>query len=260
MPSWRASSSSNASRRSAASRPSNEFGIVCLLDGARDRDQAFGGGDRLGQVFRIGVAGLVEGFADGRPQTDRRQAGGQRVDRHDPAGVQELGLAHLARDHLELGVVEGQATAEVLELPGHDHLGADVEPPFDEAAPEPGRVDRARVVLETGDRPLGPTPEARLDPDVTDRRLDGHHVAVRYEDEVAELAHLAQVVVPPRQVEEQVADGVEVEPDPGPPEGGPGGQPGLRQWGRQQLDRVGRGRSCRARRLRHAYSAAIRYR
>ncbi len=65
-----------------------------------------------------------------------------------------------------------------------------------------------------------------------------------------DLAHLAQVVVAPWQVEQQVADRVEVELDPGPPERRPGGQPGSRQRGRQQLDRVGRD-GCDARCLGH---------
>ena len=82
------------------------------------------------------------------------------------------------------------------------------------------------------------------------RRLGRDHRPVRHPAEVAELPHLAQVVVAPRQVEQQVADRVEVELDPGPPERRPGGQPGSRQWGRQQLDRVGRD-GCDARCLGH---------
>ena len=91
------------------------------------------------------------------------------------------------------------------------------------------------------------------------RRLGRDDRAVRAQHEVAELAHLAQVVVAPRQVEEQVADGVEVEPDPGPPERRPGRQPGPRQRGRQQLDRIGRD-GCDGSLPWPPYSAEIRYR
>jgi hypothetical protein len=45
-------------------------GIVRLLDRAHDRDQTLLGGDVGGQILRIGVAGLVERLADGRPQPD----------------------------------------------------------------------------------------------------------------------------------------------------------------------------------------------
>ena len=83
-------------------------------------------------------------------------------------------------------------------------------------------------------------PEARLDPDVADPRLRGHDGPVRRPGEVAELAHLAQVVVAPREVEEQVTDRVEIELDPGPPQRRAGGKPGLRQRGREQLDRIRR--------------------
>ena len=145
--------------------------VVGLLDRLGDRHELLRGGDVGRQVFRVGVAGLVERLADRRPQADRGQPGGQRVDRHDPADVEQLGLAHLAREDLELRVVEGQPPPEVLELPGHDDLGADRQPPLDEPPAEPGRVDRARVVLEPGDRPLRPAAEAGLDPDVADACL-----------------------------------------------------------------------------------------
>ena len=235
------------------------LGVVGLLDRPGDRHEPFVRDDLGRQVLGIGVAGLVERLADGRPQPDRGQAGGQRVDRHDPADVEQLGLPHLAGDDLELRVVEGQLAAEMLDLAGHDDLAADEQPALDEPAPEPGRVDAAAVVLEPRDGPLRPAAKAGLDPDVADACLGRDDRAVRLPDQVAELAHLAQVVVPPRQVEEQVADRVEVELDPGPAQGRGGRQPGLRQRGRQQLDRIGRGRN-RARRLGHAYSAAIRYR
>ena len=232
------------------------IGVVGLLDGPRDRHEALFGGDRGRQVFGIGVPGLVERLADRGPQADRGQAAGQRVDRHDPAGMEQGGVLG---DDLELRVVEGQAAAEVFDLAGHDDLAADRQPAFDEASPEPRGVDAARVVFEPGDRALDPAAEPGLDAHIADRCLGRDDRAVPLPDEVAELAHLAQVVIAAREMEEQVADGVEVELDPGPPQRCPGGQAGPRQRGRQELDRVGRGRD-RGRCLRHAYSAEMRYR
>ena len=230
-----------------------------LLDRPRDRHEPLVGDDLRRQVFGVGVAGLVERLADGRPKADRRQAGGQRVDRHDPAGVEQLGLARLTGEHLELGVVEGQPAPEVLDLAGHDDLGSDVEAAFDEPAAEPGRIDRPGLVLEPGDRPLCPPAEPRLDANVADSCPRRHDLAVGRPDEVAERSHLAQVVVAPRQVEEQVPDRIEIELDARSSQERAGGQAGSGQRGRQQLDRIGRYRR-RARRLGHAYSAEMRYR
>ena len=230
--------------------------VVGRLDRLRDRHQPFLGDDLGRHVLGIREARLVERLADRRPEADRREPRRQAVDRHDPSGVEQLGVVG---DDLELGVVEGQAAPEMLDLARHDDLGADEQPALDEAPPEPGRIDAPGLVLESRDGPLGPAAEARFDPHVPDRRLGRDHRPVRGPGEVADLAHLAQVVVAPRQVEEQVADGVEVELDPGPAQRGAGRQAGLRQWGRQQLDRVGRC-LCRDRRLGHAYSAEMRYR
>ena len=143
-------------------------------------------------------------------------------------------------EDLELRVVEGQPAAEVLDLARDDDLGADGQASLDEAAAEPGRVDAAGLVLEPRDRPLDAAPEARLDPDVADRGLDRDDRAVLFHEQVAQLSHLAQVVIPPRQVEKQVPDVVEAELDPGPPQERPGGETRARQRGREQLDRIGR--------------------
>ena len=69
---------------------------------------------------------------------------------------------------------------------------------LDEPPPEPGRLDRAGLVLETGDRPLDPAPERRLDADVGDADAGADDGSLLDEPQVAELAHLAQVVVAPR--------------------------------------------------------------
>ena len=160
---------------------------VRLLDRPGDRDQLLGGDDVGRQVLRVGVACLVERLPDGRPQPDGGQAGGQRVDRDDPTDMEQLRLAELAGEDLELRVVEGQPPPEMLDLPGHDHLCADRQPPLDEPAAEPGGVDRARVVLEAGDGPLRPATEPGLDPEVADAGLGGDDLAVGDHEQVAEL-------------------------------------------------------------------------
>ena len=89
---------------------------------------------------------------------------------------------------------------------------ARMQPPLDVPAAEPGRVDRAGLVLEDRDRALDASAERRLDPHVHDRDPRGDDRAVLDPHEIAELAHLAQVVVPARQVEQEVADRLEAHP------------------------------------------------
>ena len=239
--------------------------VVRLLDGPGDRHESLLGQDRGRQVLGVGVPGLVERLADGRPQAGRGQAGRQPVDRHDPAGVEDL---RFAGQDLELGVVERQLAPEVLDLPGHDDLAADRQPTLDEAPAEPRRIDAAGVVLEPGDRALDPAPEPGLDPHVADRRLDRDDRAVLLHVQVADQPHLAQVVVAARQVEQQVADRVEVEADAGATELGAGGQSGLARAACRAA-RPGRSaggrravafRAVAVRRHRPPYSAEIRYR
>ena len=146
-----------------------------------------------------------------RPQARGGQPGRQPVDRHDPARVEDLGA--LLGDRLELRVVERQLPAEALDLARDDDLAADLEPAIDVAAAEPGRVDRAGLVLEPGDRPLDPPPERRFDADLRDPDARRHDRPGLGPDEVAQPLHLAQVVVAAGQVEQQVADVVEPEAD-----------------------------------------------
>ena len=147
----------------------------------------------------------------------------------------------------------------MLDLPRDHDLGTNEQAPFDEAPSEPRGIDAPRLVLEPRDRPLGAAPEPGLDADVADRRLGRDDRAVPGEAEIADLAHLTQVVVAPRQMEQEIPDGVEVELDPGPPKLGARRQTGAGQGGRQQLDRVGRD-GCADDGLGHAYSAEMRYR
>ena len=98
------------------------------------------------------------------------------------------------------------------------------------------------VVLEPGDRALDPAPEPGLDPHVADRRLDRDDGAVLLHVQVTDQPHLAQVVVAAREVEQEVADRVEVEADARATELGAGGQSGLGERRLEQLDRVGRRR------------------
>ena len=168
--------------------------------------------------------------------------------------MEHLGVA---LGDLELGVVEGELAAEPLDLAGDDDRVARLQPALDVAPPEPGRLGRAGLVRQRGDGPLDPPPERGLDVDVGDPHARGRDGSLLDPGQVAESLHLAQVVVPAGQVEQQVADRVPAEPDAGPPERCLRGQPGLAQRRLQQPRRVARddGRDGSAG---HAYSAEMR--
>ncbi len=96
----------------------------------------------------------------GRAPRGSRSAGGPRSGRPSagrPARSGRRGAARRPRRRrLELRVVEGQLAAEPLDLAATRRPRRRREPALDEPAPEPGRLDRAGVVLEPGDRPLDP--------------------------------------------------------------------------------------------------------
>ena len=87
IPIWSASSSSNASRRRAASRPSKVSRVVGLLQRRGDAGQPLAAAEAVGQVLGVGVARAIERLADGGPQARGGQPGRQPVDRHDAAGM-----------------------------------------------------------------------------------------------------------------------------------------------------------------------------
>ena len=228
--------------------------VVGLLEGDADRSESFGLNDRGRQVLRVLVACAIERLADRRSQSGGCQTRRQRVDGHDPPGVEHLGVA---LGDLELGVVEGELAAEPLDLAGHDDRVARLQPALDVASPEPCGLGCAGLIGQRGDGPLDPSPERGFDVDVGDahaRRRDGSLLDPR---QVSESLHLAQVVVPAGQVEEEVPDVVPAEPGPSPPERCLRGQPGLAQRRLQQPRRVARDNS-RDGSAGHAYSAEMR--
>ena len=113
---------------------------------------------------------------------------------------------------------------------------------LDVAAPEPGRVDRPRLVLEDGDRPLDASPECRLDPDLADDDPGADRAAFLGPDQVAKAAQLAKVFVSPRQVEQQVPNGRDAEARAGPPEDRRARQAGRADVDVEEGDRIGRRR------------------
>ena len=129
-------------------------------------------------------------------------------------------MEHLAvaLDDLELGVVQGPATPEPLQPPGYDDLLALSQPPLDEPPPEPGGLDLTGLVAEARDRPLDAPSPRRLDVDVLDAGTGRYDRPLFHPDEVAQLRQLAQIVIPPRQVEEQVTDVVPPQSYPGAPQ------------------------------------------
>ena len=176
--------------------------VVGLLQGDVDRREPLGLADRGRQVLRVLVSRAVERLADGRSEPCRGQTRGQRVDGHDPPGVEHLGVA--LRD-LELGVVEGELAAEPLDLAGHDDRVARFEPALDVAPPEPGCLGGAGLVGQRGHGPLDSPAERGLDVDVGDLHARGCDRSFLDPDQIPESLHLAQVVVPAWQVEQQVA-------------------------------------------------------
>ena len=98
--------------------------------------------DRGRQVLRVGVPGPVERLAD------RRSAAGPRSARPSAGRPARSGRRGAARRRppttWNSGLSRVSSPAEVLELARHDDLVAGVQPPLDEAPPEPGRLDASR--------------------------------------------------------------------------------------------------------------------
>src|SRR4029079_4841283 len=119
-------------------------------------------------------------------------------------------------------------------------LVAREQPALDVATPEPGRLDRPGVVTEDRHGPLDLPAEngLALDIDAVDPRTDDG--AVLDPQQIAELAHLTQVVVAARKVEEQVPHVLQAEPQPAPPQRRCRRQPGLAEWRAEQLDGIRR--------------------
>ena len=93
--------------------------VVRLLECAADGRQRFVGPDRLGQVFRVMDAGLVQRLAHSGSEARGGQARGQPIDRDDATDMQEIGVVRVV---LELRIVEGQLAAEPLEPATDDDL------------------------------------------------------------------------------------------------------------------------------------------
>ena len=173
-----------------------------------------------------------------RAQPRGGQPGRQPVDGHDPPGVEDLVVA---LDRLELGVVEGQLPAEPLD-PARDHDLAGRPGAAARCSAGRTRSPRSSRSRRSGRRSCagpGAGTTARTRTSATRTRAETT-VPVLHQAEVAEPAHLAQVVVAAGQVEQQVADVVDAEPDAGPPQGGRRPPARTRQRRVEQLDRVGR--------------------
>ena len=237
--------------------PLERRGVVRLLDRLGQGHELTIRNERGWQVVEVRRNGPIERIAHRPPERDRGEPRGQPVHRHDPPDVEQLVLVALG---LEVRVVEGPRPAEVLELARDDHPVARMQPALDVPPPEPRRLDRAGLILEDGDGPLDATPERRLDPNVRHGDPSRDDGPVLHAEQVAELAHLAQVVVPPGQVEQQVADGGEAHPPPHAPEHGCARYAGLRQRRIQERGagnpRRGRRRSLSRRRAGGAVRAA----
>ena len=178
-----------------------------LLDGLPDPHQGLPGEQRRRQVLGVGTPGPVDPVANEHAQPGRGEARSEAVYRHNPPGMQESG----AIVPLELGIVEDDRPAAVLD-PATDHdaiaLG---QPAFDEATPEPDRLRLAGFVVENGHGPLHPSAERLLDSQLPDADPRAGDLAIAGVPEGRQRAHLAEIVVAAWKVEQQVADGPDAE-------------------------------------------------
>src|SRR4029079_12568506 len=101
--------------------------------------------------------------------------------------------------------------------------------------------------LQQRDRALDPPAERRLDADVPDPDPGAHERAFLDPHQLAELAHLAEIVVPARQVEEQLADGEEAQATAGALEDVGGAEPRLSEHRVEGYRRIRRLRGARGR-------------
>ena len=168
-----------------------------------------------GQVLGVLVARAVERHAHRPAQPVRGEAGREPVDGHDPPDVEQVrGVGRL-----ELRALEDQVAVAVLDLARHQEQVARPDPLLDVPAAEPGRASRSRcrrsrcaVVTWTRRRQVCWT---EMSMTLTCAEATRPVVEVA---EVGERPELAQVVVPPGQVEQQVADGVDAQPPRDPPQ------------------------------------------
>ena len=188
--------------------------VVGVLEGLRDGRQVLGGAQLRRQVLRVGVARLVQRLAHRLAQPRGGQPCGQPVDGDDPADVEQVRRIGL----LELRVVEHDPEPAVLELAADDELVAVCSRrsmnrrPNQVASAVPVSSARNAVVTWTRRRYVCWT---RMS--VTRTRAETT-TPVGRGVEVVELAHLAQVVVPPREVEQEVPHALHAEPPAGPPQ------------------------------------------
>ena len=117
--------------------------VVRLLDRRGDRRRGLlARDDRRRQVLRVRLARRGRAPRGWPTAADRRSA---PPSAGRPGRSGRRGAASRRRRRLEFRVVEGQPPAEVLDLAADDDLVAGLQPPLDEATPEPGRVDASPV-------------------------------------------------------------------------------------------------------------------
>ena len=168
--------------------------IVRLLDGLADVDERRVGADARREVFRIRGGRGIEGTAHRAPERCRSQSCGEPIDRHDPAGVQQC----RAVVGLEFRVIERHPVAESPQLAADHDRVADLQASLDEAPPEPRGIQAPGLVLEPRDRALHATPERGLNAQLADPYARRNHLAIGHGAEIANAAHLAQVLITAR--------------------------------------------------------------
>ena len=160
------------------------------------------------QVLRIARPHRVESLANRPPQHRRSKARRQSIYGNDSSGMQQRRTVV----DLEFRVVEGGREAAAPDLAADYDPCALSEPAGDEPASKPGCLHFACFVAEIRRCLLDPPPEGLFDAYAADLEAGARGLAVGQPGKVAGRAQFAQVVVPPGQVEQQVADRANTEP------------------------------------------------
>jgi hypothetical protein len=119
---------------------------------------------------------------------------------------------------LKLGIVERRNEAAVPYLAADHDPGAVAESAGYVSAAEPRGLDFPTVVAKVGGRPLDAPPERLLDSHADHLETGARDFAFADAVQLRRRAQFAQIVVPPGEVEQQIADGSDAQTGTHPPQ------------------------------------------
>ena len=147
-------------------------GEVGLLQRSGDPHQPLRPQERGREVLPVRRQAVERG-PDRGAQRLQGQPRRERVDRHDPADVQQLVVGRL-----EGGALEDHREAALLELAREDVLGPGDQPTLHELAAVPLRLRRAGRVVKRNRRDLGPAARGPAEPHGADTGTRAHDITV----------------------------------------------------------------------------------